>query len=724
MGRTPPNFSATKIDKLKTRQALLVRSNRKEELSSFGTRDEGSDRYDDRNRDVSLDVPFDPAMVPRVVDAFKTTGLHRAPLTGGMKNASSRFDLPPPPVAVRNLIEHSHFGHLCTKMSGMHHRRNGYPFGTLVDFATDGAGYPILCLSPLSIHSRNIVEEPRCSLVIQMLGWTGLANARATIFGDVYQLPPSMQEAASELFFKKHSNDKEQRLITGNEIYYRMNKITDVYFVGGFGTVQWIHADDYLSHPPDDVVILTDEFANDLMKLVATNPPVDDIVNPKPKTPQILTDEFANDLMKLVATNPPVDDINLTDEFANDLMKLVATNLPVDDIILTDEFANDLTELVATNPPVDDIILTDEFANDLIKLVATNPPVDDIVFIAIDANGTDVRVRTGSEFNICRFNFENKESTKVGLVVGLEEAKVAMALCVKGMARAIALCGSRTVKAAAADSQLRRWNNLENNPEFQHWANVGLAAAYGLIALVALIQLGRIQMRVPEYGWTTQKVFHLFNCLVCGIRCAIFLFRPQVESLQPPILKMILLDLPGILLVLFWAEIYHQARSLPTSSLRPAFIGLNVAVMVVQAGFWVSSAQAPSPERQQMLYMLSELFLVFISLLAATGFLLYGGRLYLMLHRFPIESRGRRKKLKEVGMVTCICASCFLLRAAIISISAVDRVELEIDILGHPVLNVLYYSLVEILPAACVLYILRKLPPKRAEGYQQIPASG
>ena len=34
----------------------------------------------------------------------------------------------------------------------------------------------------------------------------------------------------------------------------------------------------------------------------------------------------------------------------------------------------------------------------------------------------------------------------------------------------------------------------------------GLSGGYGFIALVATVQLIRIQLRVPEYGWTTQKV--------------------------------------------------------------------------------------------------------------------------------------------------------------------------------------------------------------------------
>lgn len=36
------------------------------------------------------------------------------------------------------------------------------------------------------------------------------------------------------------------------------------------------------------------------------------------------------------------------------------------------------------------------------------------------------------------------------------------------------------------------------------------------------------------------------------------------------------------LLVLFWAEIYHQARSMPTASLRPIFIAFNALVYACQ----------------------------------------------------------------------------------------------------------------------------------------------
>lgn len=46
--------------------------------------------------------------------------------------------------------------------------------------------------------------------------------------------------------------------------------------------------------------------------------------------------------------------------------------------------------------------------------------------------------------------------------------------------------------------------------------------------------------------------------------------------------------------------------------------------------------------------------------------------------RFPIESRGRRKKLREVGCVTAICAACFTLRAVIVAWSAIDSEDADL----------------------------------------------
>ncbi|OVA14212.1 protein of unknown function DUF1084 [Macleaya cordata] len=258
-------------------------------------------------------------------------------------------------------------------------------------------------------------------------------------------------------------------------------------------------------------------------------------------------------------------------------------------------------------------------------------------------------------------------------------------------------------------------NEMDESKELEETVFYSLCAFYSLISFIALVQLFRIQMRVPEYGWTTQKVFHLMNFIVNGLRAILFGFYKSVFLLKPKILEMALLDLPTLLffstytlLVLFWAEIYHQARSLPTNKLRPAYLTINGLVYFIQVCIWISVRVSRTPIAVEV----AKLFLSVISFFAALGFLIYGGRLFYLLRRFPIESKGRRNKLNEVGFVTGICCTCFLIRCLVVMVSAFDK-DVSLDVLNHPILNLVYYMLVEIVPSALVLFILRKLPPKR-----------
>ncbi|GMH16392.1 hypothetical protein Nepgr_018233 [Nepenthes gracilis] len=237
------------------------------------------------------------------------------------------------------------------------------------------------------------------------------------------------------------------------------------------------------------------------------------------------------------------------------------------------------------------------------------------------------------------------------------------------------------------------------------------------------VQLVRIQLRVPEYGWTTQKVFHLMNFVVNGLRAIVFRLYKKVFRLRLDVLKMILMDLPGLLflstytlLVLFWAEIYHQARSLPTDRLRPAYYIVNGIIYFIQVVIWICIRLC----RCRGAVGVAKTFFSVVSFSAVLGFLIYGGRLFFMLRHFPIDSRGREKKLYEVGCVTGICCSCFLIRCVVVALSAFDK-DVNIDVMNYPVANLLYYMVVEIVPSALVLYILRKLPPKRvSHQYQTI----
>ncbi|CAN4110566.1 unnamed protein product [Withania somnifera] len=242
-----------------------------------------------------------------------------------------------------------------------------------------------------------------------------------------------------------------------------------------------------------------------------------------------------------------------------------------------------------------------------------------------------------------------------------------------------------------------------------------LCAAYACVSFVALVQLIRIQLRLSGIGWTTQKVFHLMNFVVCGLRAILFGFYRSVFYLRPKALEMMLLDLPGLLffstytlLVLFWAEIFHQASNLPIDKLRPTYYEVNAVIYLIQICIWIFMRVGSTSAGVET----AKLFFAVISFCAALGFIIYGGRLFAMLRRFPIESRGRQKKLYEVGFVTGICCTCFLIRCVVVAISAFNG-SADVDVIDHPVLILFYYMVVEILPSILVLFILRKLPPRR-----------
>ncbi|TYH63587.1 hypothetical protein ES332_D07G203400v1 [Gossypium tomentosum] len=136
-------------------------------------------------------------------------------------------------------------------------------------------------------------------------------------------------------------------------------------------------------------------------------------------------------------------------------------------------------------------------------------------------------------------------------------------------------------------------------------------------------------MRVPEYGWTTQKVFHFLNFLVNGVRALVFVFGRSVQNLHPEIVQHILLDMPSLaffttyaLLILFWAEIYYQARAVSTDRLRHSFFTINAVVYTIQIAMWLILWWKYIP----LLVILSKMFFAGLSLFAAFGFLLYGGR--------------------------------------------------------------------------------------------------
>ncbi len=83
---------------------------------------------------------------------------------------------------------------------------DGFPFASLVTMATDVDGTPLMLLSRLSAHTRNLLADPRCSLLFSQGGkGDPLAHPRLTVVGRAEQ---SAEPRIRARFLARHPKAK------------------------------------------------------------------------------------------------------------------------------------------------------------------------------------------------------------------------------------------------------------------------------------------------------------------------------------------------------------------------------------------------------------------------------------------------------------------------------------------------------------------------------------
>jgi heme iron utilization protein len=125
----------------------------------------------------------------------------------------------------------------------------GFPFGSLVAYAVDDVGRPLLCLSDLAEHSRNLGADPRASLMAAAEGGGDpLALARVTVLGSVVELHGEACADALGTYRDRHP-DAFYAAFADFRLY-RLD-VASVRYVGGFGRMSWVSADDHAAAEPD-----------------------------------------------------------------------------------------------------------------------------------------------------------------------------------------------------------------------------------------------------------------------------------------------------------------------------------------------------------------------------------------------------------------------------------------------------------------------------------------
>ncbi len=121
-------------------------------------------------------------------------------------------------------------------------RLDGYPFGSVVPFALDHGARPILLVSRLAEHTKNIGADARASLLVHDDVADIQAASRLTLVGDAVPLDAGSDAARAR--YLRFFPDATRLLELGDFAFYRIEPL-QLRFIGGFGSIHWISAASY-----------------------------------------------------------------------------------------------------------------------------------------------------------------------------------------------------------------------------------------------------------------------------------------------------------------------------------------------------------------------------------------------------------------------------------------------------------------------------------------------
>ncbi|HVR41242.1 MAG TPA: DUF2470 domain-containing protein [Thermoanaerobaculia bacterium] len=149
---------------------------------------------------------------------------------------------------VRTLLASERLGTLATQST----RHPGWPFASVMPYALDENAAPIFLISAMAIHTQNVIADPRASLLVMQSGAGSdpLGSPRATLLGNATKL--SSSESLRAAYLERHPS--AHYWIDFSDFAFFRLEVTDLYFVGGFGVMGWVEANDYAAASPDPLM--------------------------------------------------------------------------------------------------------------------------------------------------------------------------------------------------------------------------------------------------------------------------------------------------------------------------------------------------------------------------------------------------------------------------------------------------------------------------------------
>jgi putative heme iron utilization protein len=148
--------------------------------------------------------------------------------------------------SARNLFLKESFGILSTMSVDL----PGYPFGSIAPYCADGRCRPIIYISHIAQHTKNIQRDPRVSLTVIEKNTESddvQARGRVTCVADVRPIGPD-ESAVQERYFRYFPSARQYER-THDFAFFRL-ELVRVRFIGGFGEIYWVEPDEFMTQNP------------------------------------------------------------------------------------------------------------------------------------------------------------------------------------------------------------------------------------------------------------------------------------------------------------------------------------------------------------------------------------------------------------------------------------------------------------------------------------------
>lgn len=124
----------------------------------------------------------------------------------------------------------------------------GYPFGSIVPYCLNKEGLPIILISTIAQHTKNIIANPKVSLIVTEAGADDSQTVgRVTYVGDVELIDEKDIDSVERYYnYFPHSRDYH---LTHDFNFYAIKPVR-VRFIKGFGQIYWVEKDDFLLANP------------------------------------------------------------------------------------------------------------------------------------------------------------------------------------------------------------------------------------------------------------------------------------------------------------------------------------------------------------------------------------------------------------------------------------------------------------------------------------------